>query len=49
MPDKIKIGISSCLLGNNVRWNGGHQRDRYLTDTLAQHFDVAGFGAGGFG
>ncbi len=34
MSDKIKIGISSCLLGNDVRWNGGHKRDRYLTDTL---------------
>ena len=36
MSDKIKIGISSCLLGNEVRWNGGHKRDRYLTDTLGQ-------------
>ncbi len=36
MADKIKIGISSCLLGNDVRWNGGHKRDRYLTDTLGK-------------
>jgi uncharacterized protein YbgA (DUF1722 family)/uncharacterized protein YbbK (DUF523 family) len=36
MSTKIKIGISSCLLGNDVRWNGGHKRDRYLTDTLGQ-------------
>ncbi len=36
MSAKIKIGISSCLLGNDVRWNGGHKRDRYLTDTLGQ-------------
>ncbi|MDJ0876078.1 MAG: DUF523 and DUF1722 domain-containing protein, partial [Desulfobacterales bacterium] len=36
MSDKIKIGISSCLLGNDVRWNGGHKRDRYLTDTLGK-------------
>ncbi len=36
MSVKIKIGISSCLLGNDVRWNGGHKRDRYLTDTLGQ-------------
>ena len=36
MSEKIKLGISSCLLGNNVRWNGGHKRDRYLTDTLGQ-------------
>ncbi len=36
MTEKIRIGISSCLLGNDVRWNGGHKRDRYLTDTLGQ-------------
>ncbi len=39
MAAKIKIGISSCLLGNDVRWNGGHKRDRYLTDTLGQFVD----------
>lgn len=39
MTEKIKIGISSCLLGNNVRWNGGHRRDRYLTDTLGQYVE----------
>ena len=39
MTEKIKIGISSCLLGNNVRWNGGHQRDRYLTNTLGQYVE----------
>lgn len=39
MPEKIKIGISSCLLGNPVRWNGGHQRDGYLTDTLGQYVE----------
>ena len=36
MEEKLKVGISSCLLGNNVRWNGGHQRDRYLVETLGQ-------------
>jgi uncharacterized protein YbbK (DUF523 family) len=36
MQDKIKIGISSCLLGENVRYDGGHKRDRYLTDTLGE-------------
>ncbi|WP_028583826.1 YbgA family protein [Desulfogranum mediterraneum] len=37
--DKIRLGISSCLLGNQVRYNGGHQRDPYLTDTLSRFFD----------
>ncbi len=36
--DKIKIGISSCLLGNNVRYDGGHRHDRYITDTLGRYF-----------
>ena len=30
------MGISSCLLGNEVRWNGGHKLDKYLTRTLGQ-------------
>ena len=34
--DKITLGISSCLLGNNVRYDGGHAGDRFLTDTLGQ-------------
>lgn len=33
----IKIGISSCLLGENVRYDGGHKRDHYLTDTLGKY------------
>ena len=35
--EKIKLGISTCLLGENVRFDGGHKLDRYLTDTLG-HF-----------
>lgn len=35
----IRIGISSCLLGEEVRWNGGHTRDRFLTDTLGKYID----------
>ena len=34
--EKIKLGISTCLLGKNVRFDGGHKLDRYLTDTLGQ-------------
>lgn len=36
---KIRLGISACLLGEPVRWNGGHTRDRFLTDTLGQYVD----------
>jgi uncharacterized protein YbgA (DUF1722 family)/uncharacterized protein YbbK (DUF523 family) len=34
--DPIRIGISSCLLGQEVRFDGGHKRDRFLTDTFGQ-------------
>jgi uncharacterized protein YbgA (DUF1722 family)/uncharacterized protein YbbK (DUF523 family) len=34
----IKIGIASCLLGNRVRWNGGHKRDKYIVNTLSRYF-----------
>jgi uncharacterized protein YbgA (DUF1722 family)/uncharacterized protein YbbK (DUF523 family) len=34
--ERIRLGISACLLGEPVRFDGGHKRDRFLTDTLAQ-------------
>lgn len=39
MDEKIKIGISSCLLGYNVRYDGGHKLDRFLRDTLGQYVE----------
>ena len=52
MEEKFKIGISSCLLGHEVRWNAGHKRDKYLTNTLGRFVEYvpvcpeveAGFG-----
>jgi len=38
-PGKIRIGISACLLGKKVRYDGGHKQDPYVTDTLGQFFD----------
>lgn len=35
---KIPIGISSCLLGEEVRFDGGHKRDSYILGTLADYF-----------
>jgi uncharacterized protein YbgA (DUF1722 family)/uncharacterized protein YbbK (DUF523 family) len=32
--ETIRIGISSCLLGEQVRYDGGHKRDPFLTQTL---------------
>jgi uncharacterized protein YbgA (DUF1722 family)/uncharacterized protein YbbK (DUF523 family) len=39
-PDKlpIPIGVSACLLGEKVRYDGGHKHDRYITDTLGKFF-----------
>ncbi len=37
LPPVIKLGISRCLLGENVRYDGGHKLDRYLRDTLGKH------------
>ncbi|MBN1825552.1 MAG: DUF523 and DUF1722 domain-containing protein [Candidatus Eisenbacteria bacterium] len=35
---KIPIGVSRCLLGDPVRFDGGHKRSRFLTDVLAEWF-----------
>jgi uncharacterized protein YbgA (DUF1722 family)/uncharacterized protein YbbK (DUF523 family) len=32
----IRLGISSCLLGEMVRYDGGHKLDRYLRDVLGE-------------
>ena len=34
----IRVGVSSCLLGEHVRYDGGHKHDRYITDTLGRYF-----------
>ncbi|MFZ5453066.1 MAG: YbgA family protein [Thermodesulfobacteriota bacterium] len=41
MHPQIKIGISACLLGEKVRYDGGHKWDRFLTDTLGRYVDLA--------
>ncbi|MFH0826227.1 MAG: DUF523 and DUF1722 domain-containing protein [Pseudomonadota bacterium] len=52
MEERIRVGISSCLLGENVRYNGGHCRDGFIATTLSKYLDFvpvcpeveAGFG-----
>ncbi len=39
MLDKIQVGISSCLLGQEVRFDGGHKHNSYVTGTLSKYFD----------
>jgi uncharacterized protein YbbK (DUF523 family) len=33
----VRIGISACLLGEEVRYDGGHKLDTFLTDILGPH------------
>jgi uncharacterized protein YbgA (DUF1722 family)/uncharacterized protein YbbK (DUF523 family) len=37
---KIKLGISSCLLGEKVRFDGGHRWDPFITDTLGNYVEL---------
>jgi uncharacterized protein YbgA (DUF1722 family)/uncharacterized protein YbbK (DUF523 family) len=39
----IRIGISMCLLGEKVRFDAGHKKDRYLTDILGKYFEWVPF------
>lgn len=36
---KPRIGISACLLGEPVRFDGGHKRDTFLVDTFGRHVE----------
>jgi uncharacterized protein YbgA (DUF1722 family)/uncharacterized protein YbbK (DUF523 family) len=38
-PPKLRVGISACLLGQEVRYNGGHKRDAFLTDTFGRYVE----------
>ena len=48
----LRLGISACLLGDEVRYDGGHKRDSFLTDILGRFVEFvpvcpeveAGFG-----
>lgn len=35
----FRVGISACLLGQEVRFDGGHKRDSFLTDSLGQYVE----------
>jgi uncharacterized protein YbbK (DUF523 family) len=38
-PPRVRIGISACLLGEVVRYDGGHKRDDFLADVLGRFVD----------
>ena len=39
MGSPIRLGISRCLLGDEVRFDGGHKKDRFLTDVLGRYVE----------
>ena len=38
-PERIPVGVSRCLLGEAVRYDGGHKHDRYVTGVLGRYFE----------
>ena len=40
---KPRLGISSCLLGHNVRYDGGHKHNPHITAALGQVFEFVPF------
>ena len=44
--EPIRLGISACLLGERVRFDGGHKRDPFLVETLGPFVEPAVIGAG---
>lgn len=40
MKTKITIGVSSCLLGNNVRWEGDHNANKIIINQIGRYFEL---------
>jgi uncharacterized protein YbgA (DUF1722 family)/uncharacterized protein YbbK (DUF523 family) len=40
---KIKLGVSSCLMGEPVRFDSGHKRNQYINQVLTDYFDFSTF------
>ncbi|WP_372760726.1 DUF523 domain-containing protein, partial [Litorivivens sp.] len=39
LPQTITLGISSCLLGQEVRFDGGHKNLPFASKELSRHFE----------
>lgn len=39
LSPRIVLGVSSCLLGQKVRYDGGHKMNHYISDLLSNYFD----------
>lgn len=40
---QVRLGVSACLIGAKVRFDGGHKRNRFLIDELGSHFEFVPF------
>jgi uncharacterized protein YbgA (DUF1722 family)/uncharacterized protein YbbK (DUF523 family) len=40
---QVRLGVSACLLGAKVRFDGGHKRNRFLIEELGSHFEFVPF------
>ncbi|MCO6414436.1 MAG: DUF1722 domain-containing protein [Thiogranum sp.] len=40
---RVRLGVSACLIGAKVRFDGGHKRNRFVIDVLGAHFDFVPF------
>ena len=39
----LRVGVSACLLGERVRFDGGHKRDAFVTDLLGRFVELVPF------
>src|SRR4051812_6992936 len=37
---RLRLGVSACLAGQAVRFDGGQRRDDFVTGVLARHFEL---------
>lgn len=42
-PDRVRVGVSACLLGDAVRYDGGHKHDMHVSDDLGRRFELVPF------
>ena len=40
---RLRLGVSACLLGARVRFDGGHKRNRFIIEELGAHFEFVPF------
>lgn len=42
-PNRVRVGVSACLLGDAVRYDGGHKHATHITDDLGRRFELVPF------